>query len=164
MVVPHVSSILHLFFTHGLIVRENTNPATLDICRGLMKCQVEITKGTNWRLLTKLLYQFEYLPNCVPGDFIHQHFTPSLVNLAVAGVSYQHLGFLFHFSSLDFIVEGKTSQVASNAYTLYVFKIQHQRSTKEVAQRDFSYESLLCKFLLHQAYLHSPVCTCYRDF
>lgn len=89
MVVPHVSSILDLFHIHGLISRETTNPATLDICRGLMKCQVEITKGTNWRLLTKLLYQFEYLPNCVPGDFIHQHFTPSLVNLAVAGVRYQ---------------------------------------------------------------------------
>lgn len=87
MVVPHISTILDLFHIHGLISREATNPSTLDICRGLMKCQMEITKGTNWRLLTKFLYQLEYLPNCVPGDVIHQHFTPALVNLAVAGVS-----------------------------------------------------------------------------
>lgn len=86
MLVPHISSILDQFCTFGVIAREGTNQATLDICRGLIKCQVEITKGTNWRLLTKLLYQLEYLPNCVPGDFIHQHFTPALVNIAVAGV------------------------------------------------------------------------------
>lgn len=87
MVVPHISSILDLFCTHGLISRENVNQSTLDVCRSLIKCQMEITKGTNWRLLTKLLYQLEYLPNCIPGDFIHQHFTPSLVNITVAGVS-----------------------------------------------------------------------------
>lgn len=91
MLVPHISTILDLFCVHGLITRDATNPATLEVCRGLMKCQVEITKGTNWRLLTKLLYQLEYLPNCVPGDFIHQHFTPALVNIAVAGVSH-HFG------------------------------------------------------------------------
>lgn len=86
MIVPHISSILDLFYTHGLISRDSINPSTLEICRGLMKCQMEITKGINWRLLTRLLYQLEYLPNCVPGDFIHQQFTPTLINLATVGV------------------------------------------------------------------------------
>lgn len=86
MVVPHISLILDLFNIQGLISRDVTSQSTMDICRSLIKCQMEITKGTNWRLLANFLYQLEYIPNCVPVDFIHQHFTPLLVNHAVSGV------------------------------------------------------------------------------
>lgn len=86
MLVPHISAILDMLCIHGVFMRESTNQSTLDICRGLAKCHSEIAKGTNWRLMTKFLHQLEYLPNCVPGDFIHQNFTPNIVNLAVAGV------------------------------------------------------------------------------
>lgn len=86
MLVPHIGLTLESFCIFGTLSKESASHATLEVGRALLKCQVELAKGTNWRLLTHFLHQMEHLPNCMPADFIHQHFTPNIMNIAVAGV------------------------------------------------------------------------------
>ncbi|KAK4873132.1 hypothetical protein RN001_015161 [Aquatica leii] len=83
--VPHLGTTLELLCEFETLSRLNVNPATLEIGRALLKCQFELTTRNNWRLSTMFLHQFERLPNCMPSDFIHQHFTPILLTCAAKG-------------------------------------------------------------------------------
>lgn len=85
--VPHIGTTLEFFAKDGI------NNVSSEIGRALVKCEVELTKGTNWRLLALFLQQLECLPNCMPPEFIHQHFTPSILNIAVTGVRMTYLMF-----------------------------------------------------------------------
>lgn len=71
---------------YGILTKDKADQATIEIGRALLKCQLELTKGYNWRLLTSLLLQQEYLPNCMPADFIHQHFAPVVLSNVINGV------------------------------------------------------------------------------
>uniref|UniRef100_A0A1Y1KKB2 Serine/threonine-protein phosphatase 4 regulatory subunit 4 n=3 Tax=Photinus pyralis TaxID=7054 RepID=A0A1Y1KKB2_PHOPY len=83
--VQQLGVTLELFAQYGTLSRQTASPDTVDIGRAMLKCQFELTSGNNWRLLMHLLHQLEYLPNCMPPDFIHQHFTPFVLNCAVQG-------------------------------------------------------------------------------
>ncbi|KAK4873133.1 hypothetical protein RN001_015162 [Aquatica leii] len=83
--IPHLGTTLELLCEFQTLSRVNVNPATLEIGRALLKCQYELTTRNNWRLSTMFLHQFERLPNCMPSDFIHQHFTPILLTCAAKG-------------------------------------------------------------------------------
>ncbi|RZC35879.1 serine/threonine-protein phosphatase 4 regulatory subunit 4-like, partial [Asbolus verrucosus] len=80
MLVPHVGMTLELFCANGVLSRETTLPPSLEIARALLKCQIELSKSFNWRIKTNFLQQMERLPNCLPSDFIHQHFSPVVLN------------------------------------------------------------------------------------
>lgn len=71
----------------GILIKDKADQSTMEIGRALLKCQLELTKGYNWRLLTTLLQQLERLPDCMPADFIHQHFTPVVMGNVINGVS-----------------------------------------------------------------------------
>ncbi|XP_063920691.1 serine/threonine-protein phosphatase 4 regulatory subunit 4-like isoform X2 [Zophobas morio] len=79
MLVPDVGPTLELLCTHGVLSRENTLPSCLEITRALLKCQAELSKSYNWRIKSNFLQQLERLPNCMPSDFIHQHFSPVIL-------------------------------------------------------------------------------------
>ncbi|XP_072399856.1 serine/threonine-protein phosphatase 4 regulatory subunit 4-like isoform X2 [Diabrotica undecimpunctata] len=81
--VPNIGPILVMFTSVGVLSREYTTQATLDIGRGLLKCQVEIYSNYNWRRRMAFLVQLEDLPTCMPSDFIHQHFTPLVLKLSL---------------------------------------------------------------------------------
>lgn len=104
--IPSVAGVLELFTYHNILQRgwfyflfnlvsflrnlthiEIPVQATLDIGRAMLKCQNEAFKTNNWRMKECLLMQWEYLPHCFPSDFIHQHFSPVVLNAAVDGVS-----------------------------------------------------------------------------
>lgn len=84
--VPNLGTILSLLGQNGILSKDKADQTTMEIGRALLKCQLELTKGYNWRLLTTLLEQLERLPECMPADFIHQHFTPVLVGNILNGV------------------------------------------------------------------------------
>ncbi|KAF5297424.1 hypothetical protein FQR65_LT01355 [Abscondita terminalis] len=84
-IVPHLGSTLELFSKFDTLSRLNITSATMEVGRALLKCQYELIAGNNWRLSTMFLHQLEHLPNCMPSDFIHQHFTPVLLTCAVEG-------------------------------------------------------------------------------
>ncbi|XP_050517293.1 serine/threonine-protein phosphatase 4 regulatory subunit 4-like isoform X3 [Diabrotica virgifera virgifera] len=81
--VPNIGPILVMFTSVGVLSRDKTTQATLDIGRGLLKCQVEIYSNYNWRRRMAFLVQLEDLPTCMPSDFIHQHFTPLVLKLSL---------------------------------------------------------------------------------
>ncbi|KAK4873140.1 hypothetical protein RN001_015169 [Aquatica leii] len=83
--VPHLGTTLELFCQFETLSRQTANASTLEIGRALLKCQFELESGNNWRLFKLFLHQLEHLPNCMPSDFIHQHFTPILLTCAVEG-------------------------------------------------------------------------------
>lgn len=83
--VQQLGTTLELFCQYGTLSRQNSTAATVDIGRAMLKCQFELASGNNWRLLMHFIHQLEYLPNCMPPDFIHQHFTPFVLNCAVQG-------------------------------------------------------------------------------
>jgi hypothetical protein len=80
MLVPHVGSTLELLCANGVLSRETSLPSCLEITRALLKCQMELSKCYNWRIKSNFLQQMERLPNCMPSDFIHQHFSPVILN------------------------------------------------------------------------------------
>lgn len=92
--VPHIGITLELFSACGALSKCIANNITVEIGRALVKCQLELMKGTNWRLLEQFLHQLECLPNFMPAEFIHQHYTPSILGIAVAGVSGEFIMFL----------------------------------------------------------------------
>lgn len=86
MLVPHIGETLQQLCINGVLSRESSTPSTLEITRALLKCQVELSKTHNWRIKTEFLQQMEYLTNCIPSDFIHQHFTPVMLNCVLEAV------------------------------------------------------------------------------
>ncbi|XP_044766933.1 serine/threonine-protein phosphatase 4 regulatory subunit 4-like isoform X2 [Coccinella septempunctata] len=76
MVVPKLGVTMETLCNYGLLSRETSTQTSLEIGRAILKCHMELSKGVNWRIQTDLLAQLEHLPNCLPSDFIHQHFTP----------------------------------------------------------------------------------------
>ncbi|XP_045463136.1 serine/threonine-protein phosphatase 4 regulatory subunit 4-like isoform X2 [Harmonia axyridis] len=76
MVVPKLGITMETLCNYGLLSRETSTQTSLEIGRAILKCHMELSKGVNWRMQTDLLAQLEHLPNCLPSDFIHQHFTP----------------------------------------------------------------------------------------
>ncbi|KAL3285405.1 hypothetical protein HHI36_019507 [Cryptolaemus montrouzieri] len=76
MVVPKLGVTMEVLSNYGLLSRETSTQTSLEIGRAILKCHMELSKGVNWRIQTDLLAQLEHLPNCLPSDFIHQHFTP----------------------------------------------------------------------------------------
>ncbi|XP_071050484.1 serine/threonine-protein phosphatase 4 regulatory subunit 4-like isoform X2 [Onthophagus taurus] len=87
MLVPTLSNTLQLLAQNGYLSRDRTDQTTMEIGRALLKCQIELSKGYNWRLLVTFLQQMECLPKCIPGDFIHQHFSPMILGTATNGRS-----------------------------------------------------------------------------
>lgn len=85
--VPNISSTLECLTLTGVLSVDNSSQITIEIARALLKCQVEIFKYHNWRRKRNFLQQIECLPNCMPGDFIHQHFTQVVVALSLEAVS-----------------------------------------------------------------------------
>lgn len=86
MLVPHIGNTLLLLCQFGTLSRDKADQSTMEIGRALLKCQLELTKGYNWRLLEQLLKEQERLPECMPSDFIHQHFTPVILGNVMNGV------------------------------------------------------------------------------
>lgn len=85
--VPNISETLEILTTAGILSIDNSFQETIEISRALLKCQVEIFKYHNWRRKMTFLQQLECLPNCIPGDFIHQHFTQVVIGLSLEAVS-----------------------------------------------------------------------------
>ncbi|KAJ8938537.1 hypothetical protein NQ318_016907 [Aromia moschata] len=85
--VPNIGVTLELLCTSGVLSRENATQCNLEISRALLKCQAELFKYHNWRRKLAFLQQLEHLPNCMPSDFIHQHFTSVILKLTIDGVS-----------------------------------------------------------------------------
>lgn len=83
--VPNLANTLELFCKHGVLSKEKADQGAMEIGRAMLKCQLELTKGYNWRLLSDYLAQLERLPQVVPSDFIHQHFTPVVLSNALNG-------------------------------------------------------------------------------
>ncbi|XP_044272773.1 serine/threonine-protein phosphatase 4 regulatory subunit 4-like isoform X3 [Tribolium madens] len=80
LLVPHVGPTLELLCANGVLSRESNTPACLEIARALLKCQNELAKSYNWRIKSNFLQQLERLPFCMTSDFIHQHFSPVILN------------------------------------------------------------------------------------
>lgn len=97
MLVPHVGVCLETLCMYGTLSRQTSSVATVEIGRAMLKCQYELAAGFNWRLLTHFIHQLEHLPNCMPPDFIHQHFTPVVLSCAVQGVCCFSLIFFWFF-------------------------------------------------------------------
>lgn len=70
-----------------IIILDTPVQATLDIGRAMLKCQSEAFRTNNWRMKESLLVQWECLPMCFPSDFIHQHFSPVVLNATIYGVN-----------------------------------------------------------------------------
>lgn len=85
--VPNIGATVELLTATGVLFVENSSQVTIEIARALLKCQVEIFKYHNWRRKKNFLEQIECLPNCMPSDFIHQHFTQVIVSLSLEAVS-----------------------------------------------------------------------------
>lgn len=85
--VPNISTTLDCLTSSAALSVDNSSQITIEIARALLKCQVEIFKYHNWRRQKIFLEQIECLPNCMPGDFIHQHFTQVVVALSLEAVS-----------------------------------------------------------------------------
>ncbi|KAH1003705.1 hypothetical protein HUJ04_003578 [Dendroctonus ponderosae] len=83
--IPNVANIMELFTATNVLQREIPVQATLDIGRAMLKCQNEAFRTNNWRMKECLLMQWERLPNCFPSDFIHQHFSPVVLNATIYG-------------------------------------------------------------------------------
>lgn len=92
--VPNIGMTLELLTATGILSVENSSQSTIDIARALLKCQVEIFKYHNWRRKMNFLRQIECLPNCMPGDFIHQHFTQVIASLSLDAVSMNSIFFV----------------------------------------------------------------------
>lgn len=88
MLVPNLKSTLTLLAQFGFLSKDRTDQTTMEISRAVLKCQIELAKGYNWRLLATFIEQLESLPLCMPCDFIHQHFTPIILGNAANGVLY----------------------------------------------------------------------------
>lgn len=85
--VPNIGNTLDLLTASGVLSRDTTSQATLEIGRALLKCQVEVFKSHNWRRKELFLTQLEHLPMCMNSEFIHQHFTPVILKLTEEAVS-----------------------------------------------------------------------------
>lgn len=85
--VPNIGATLDVLTTTAILSNEVSSQETIEIARALLKCQVEIFKYHNWRRKINFLKQIECLPNCMPGDFIYQHFTQVIIALSVEAVS-----------------------------------------------------------------------------
>lgn len=85
LLVPNIGGTLNSFAKHGLLSKLKTDQSTMEIGRSMLKCHLELTKSYNWRLQMEFLVQLENLPNCMSSDFIHQHFTPIVMNTCVNG-------------------------------------------------------------------------------
>ncbi|CAH0545637.1 unnamed protein product [Brassicogethes aeneus] len=83
--VPNIGFILMIFQSQGLIAKDSINRVSLEVCRALLKCEMELFNVLNWRNQQLFIKQIECLPYCVPSDFIHLHFTPMLFNIAIEG-------------------------------------------------------------------------------
>ncbi|KAL1517631.1 hypothetical protein ABEB36_001369 [Hypothenemus hampei] len=83
--IPNIADILEQFTKTNVLQREIPVQATLDIGRAMLKCQNQAFKTNNWRMKECLLKQWERLPNCFPSDFIHQHFSPVILNATIYG-------------------------------------------------------------------------------
>lgn len=83
--VPNIGTTLVELCKSGILSKERADQATMEIGRAMLKCQLELTKGYNWRLLSTYLAQLERLPQAIPSDFIHQHFTPVVLSNALNG-------------------------------------------------------------------------------
>ncbi|GJQ83912.1 hypothetical protein Trydic_g19850 [Trypoxylus dichotomus] len=101
MLVPNLKSTLSLLAQFGFLSKDRTDQTTMEISRAVLKCQIELAKGYNWRLLATFIEQLECLPLCMPSDFIHQHFTPIILGNAANGrvkpVRYQAIRTLLIF-------------------------------------------------------------------
>ena len=84
--IPNIKTTLALLSQYGYVLKERSDQSTMEISRAMTKCQMEISKSYNWRLIVQFLEQLEYLPNCMPPDFIHQYFSPIVLHSAVNGV------------------------------------------------------------------------------
>ncbi|XP_023712368.1 uncharacterized protein LOC111867096 isoform X2 [Cryptotermes secundus] len=74
--VPHLGQTLLLLSKAGTFSPDFMDNTVLNIGRALIKCEAEISMTTNWRLHAEILGQLEYLPHCMPSDFIYSHFIP----------------------------------------------------------------------------------------
>ncbi|XP_048510011.1 serine/threonine-protein phosphatase 4 regulatory subunit 4-like [Athalia rosae] len=81
--VPHLAQTLDLLTQSQTIGTDQMDGVVLDICRAILKCEVEIANTYNWRLSSMILNQLEILPRCIPGDLINSHFTPMVFNRAL---------------------------------------------------------------------------------
>lgn len=88
MLVPRLGATLDLFCANSVLSRELANQTTLEITRAILKCHTELQKGYNWRIKSFFLEQLEFLPNCMPSDFIHQHFSPVILSCVMETVSF----------------------------------------------------------------------------
>ncbi|KAJ8980634.1 hypothetical protein NQ317_011710 [Molorchus minor] len=83
--VPNIGVTLELLANSGVLSKDSATHSSLEISRALLKCQVELFKYHNWRRKLAFLQQLEHLPNCMPSDFIHQHFTSVVLKLTIDG-------------------------------------------------------------------------------
>ncbi|XP_018319202.1 serine/threonine-protein phosphatase 4 regulatory subunit 4-like isoform X2 [Agrilus planipennis] len=83
--VMNLDLTLQSFTTQRYLSKRNSEPMTLEIGNALLKCQNHLVKGNNWRLLTNFLNRLQYLTNCMPSDYLHQNFTPTILNIATEG-------------------------------------------------------------------------------
>ncbi|XP_046472851.1 serine/threonine-protein phosphatase 4 regulatory subunit 4 isoform X1 [Neodiprion pinetum] len=81
--VPHLAQTFDLLTQSQTIGTDQTDGAILDVCRAILKCEVEIANTYNWRLSALILNQLEILPRCIPSDLINSHFTPMVFNRAL---------------------------------------------------------------------------------
>lgn len=114
MLVPQMGNTLELFCQYGTLSRQSVTPASMEIGRAILKCQYELTNGYNWRLLTHFIHQLEHLPNCMPPDFIHQHFTPVILTSAVQGV--RLIIFILHSLILVILLSIKLSLIFTHSH------------------------------------------------
>ncbi|XP_046747135.1 serine/threonine-protein phosphatase 4 regulatory subunit 4-like isoform X3 [Diprion similis] len=81
--VPHLAQTFDLLTQSQTIGTDQTEGVVLDVCRAILKCEVEIANTYNWRLSALILNQLEILPRCIPSDLINSHFTPMVFNRAL---------------------------------------------------------------------------------
>lgn len=115
MLVPNLKATLTLLAQFGFLSKDRTDQTTMEISRAVLKCQIELAKGYNWRLLATFLEQLECLPICMPCDFIHQHFTPIILGNAANGVLLIIIVYFYfvlidveQFTRINCVVESKT--------------------------------------------------------
>ncbi|XP_017777798.1 PREDICTED: serine/threonine-protein phosphatase 4 regulatory subunit 4-like [Nicrophorus vespilloides] len=85
LLVPTISETLMSFCDNDTLSNTTSNQITSDIGRALFKCQTELSKAYNWRLTVTFLSQLECLPFCMPAEFIHNNFTPVLMDRSLNG-------------------------------------------------------------------------------
>lgn len=84
--IPNLGTILELLYENGLISNDQIVPTGLELGRALTKCQQDIFKKNNWRFKVIFLKELERLPNYFPSTYIHQYFTPVVLNVILKEV------------------------------------------------------------------------------